>query len=523
MNPSIFTLYNSDQSKIILQMSELDLVENKLSSVLKGISYEIIYDRDINNNVASIHTIKGKRLPIGGNETSFKIYIGNVRPGIFKSIFLRILAFYFREKWVLPENSYNNPSYISCVEKEIFQTRETRTITVPLIYGKGMQIVYLRTDMQGVIDNYFSPKNQEFFSDHRNDILLKNIADDIIQIDEKERCLDNNRSQDCDYRLSLDNIFAQVGQISDARATNAFKFFDIIKLGNRPKEDSHDFGILKFFSNSCNIDSLLMIIFSTSLPILKIIKDTNVSFITYKPDIICSSNSKIKDPNELNTIAKKIKKSIVEMYDTLASGKNMKCMDIREMIQTCLADMRRGKSWVYYPVDTLYTFFTELFPRLPPLIQMFDFMTLGEIQGQNSIDINDYPYYVFHNGGAGKIHSFNSFYHNSDRDLGTNEFLLKKRVFTEYMSFNSNISQSFNRLLRLEAVVILEGATYENDSGSHYYAFIRGRDNNIYKYDDTFEELEKLNFFPDYIWEFDPKKKITTLPFMYFYRPLMNF
>lgn len=273
---------------------------------------------------------------------------------------------------------------------------------------------------------------------------------------------------------------------SDIRAERSPQRVEFKEIDSRSEQNDTYMGALEYYENSCNIDSLLMAILGTNMPIKdKIISSKYEHFTPNLYATACKDDSKITNNKDLREFAISISNEIREINSMLSKKSGIKCVNLRNTLKTCLTDMKQDHRWLYYNIENLYSLFVDLFDLEKP-ITMYDYMS-------GSTVIEDREYYIFINGGSGTIKEFNK--------TGVETQIIEgiPIEWDKPLKFDTEIEIA-DKTRRLEFVIYLLGGSYSNDTGTHYVLYFRGRNNKIYFYDDTKNALQELASFPSIIW-----------------------
>lgn len=268
-------------------------------------------------------------------------------------------------------------------------------------------------------------------------------------------------------------------------------------------------GHYEWKSNSCYIDSLLLVLFYSSDIWINIFKTFHNSHIV----------------NQL----------LVSNYKDLVDGENIDSLPIRRALLDQLPDMKCGGRWTFYEVERVYATLCDLFPSLKSKVpfaiykndrfnhieridqcvfQMADFLEIEEVEDSGAKVLwNLIPsdFIVFHNGGIPAITDFTQGKEVVRQTIYENGYPTFRDVsMVKRRGFSHRILSKYD----LIGVVILEGAVVGEDSGTHYVSYFKSKfDGKWYFYNDIvgIRELEEL---PDTVFREEDGSK----PVMYFYQ-----
>lgn len=267
-------------------------------------------------------------------------------------------------------------------------------------------------------------------------------------------------------------------------------------------------GIYTYHSNSCYLDSLMMVLFSN---------DTIVNALLFSPisipyeSIVCGKKKLTKDQALL--FAKRVREVLLQDYDTLQSGRNTKCSVLRTVLGECEPAISGG---VMYNSAEVYSILSELFGlkmeieysvsedlQLRSTVSTFDFMSADTAIEWNALDSN---IIVFQNDMNPPIRRLNEEGLENGKVKGEYFAVFKERAFGETILDGRYV---------LFGVVVLDGVVYGQSSGSHYTSYYRGIDGKWLKYNDQLSKTKPVDDLPSRgVWEFSNAR----MPYMYFYK-----
>lgn len=226
-------------------------------------------------------------------------------------------------------------------------------------------------------------------------------------------------------------------------------------LGTREKNSR---GKFQWYSNSCYMDSLLMILFASTCEYYrKIIFNINLDDTKW-PYVanVCSGESKIRTEEDIRSLAKSIQGRLREDFNSVISkGETIMCTSLRNLFRKCLPDMKQGTHWNTYEVAKIYDAMTELFPPLKisyeayirgkhgerysestkTMFQMWDFMDplTNAKDGSEKIlwEVINYPILVFQNGVTPPIIDFGSLRRESYKMRGYRGFEIHGEEYSD--------------------------------------------------------------------------------------------
>lgn len=300
------------------------------------------------------------------------------------------------------------------------------------------------------------------------------------------------------------------------------------------------------WSNSCYMDSVLMILFENISPFWRrSLFNVNVSEI----DFTLGGQKKLSGETieDLKEQTLNIQEQLVEDYKNLRDDKIedvIECRNLRNLLKLKAPEMKEGGRWIMFNAGAMYEALVSAFPtsllidvpvqmhrwssakrkyvsdtvqyRKEALLTMWDFMDpLTDHEEQSDYkeirwDLCQSPILVFTNGGVPRIKHFD------EKGEETGSFHIEGQKY----EFKVNKKRSFGNYIigdryELVGVVVLHGVKQNKEGGSHYTSYFKGRDRSWYEYDDmgpTIEELPEL-----------PKKGVWVeqngrMPSLYFYR-----
>lgn len=307
----------------------------------------------------------------------------------------------------------------------------------------------------------------------------------------------------------------------------------------------------KYWKNSCNLDSLNMLLFvCTSTAFRDIIFSTNVNSVYYNPSsvsVICKNGSDIQNVKDLRSFINRLQYALFYDFNAIRSpskngdndgGGLIKCTNIRHILYECLTDMKIDNEWEFYNVGEIYDLYTDLFPslklsnfpvnrNLPGIVekstttQAVSFFTFWDFlyteSPENIEDISapfttidwdsmDLPFLVFKNAAVPAVKNFGSFISETVKDpySGEKSVCTKHRIFDEYI---------LDGKYEMVGAIVLEGVKPGEEGGIHYHACIKTTSLGWIYYDDMKNTLLKYTKFPrKVLFERDREK-----PEMYFY------
>lgn len=301
----------------------------------------------------------------------------------------------------------------------------------------------------------------------------------------------------------------------------------------------------KYWKNSCNLDSLNMLLFVCSSTVFRdIIFSTNVNNTHYNPssvNIICKKGSDIQSVEDLKSFINRLQYALFYDFNTIRSSPTddqdlIKCTNIRHILYECLTDMKVDNEWGFYNVGEIYDLYADLFPSLKlsnfpvnrsldgiieksaqavSFFTFWDFLYTESADNVEGIytsfttidwDSMDLPFLVFKNGGAPAIKNFGSLNPETIKDgySGEKMVYIKHRIFDEYI---------LDGKYEMVGAIVLEGIKPGEEGGIHYHACIKTTSLGWIYYDDMKSTLLRYTKFPrKVLFERDREK-----PEMYFY------
>jgi hypothetical protein len=303
-------------------------------------------------------------------------------------------------------------------------------------------------------------------------------------------------------------------------------------------------GGLKYWENSCYIDSLIMILLAGASNFYR----TNI-FSIDPDDIYYESTSfclKARNEEDMKVIAKKIRDDLAEIYRSVIDGETVKCTRLRKYMADCIPDLRDEGGYIQYTVSDIYDFITDVYPALkisgyPEKIvrsksdfgdstserytltptsafSMWDYMEPSDAIGSHIIwEKYRFPIIVFRNGFNPPIKKFSQ----TGKEKIDGLTVTKERAFHEYLNISDSREREISSAIggtnifrkeklceidakslrdlnmdvtyRLFAVIINNGlgTTLERSYGGHYTSYIRPffDKDNWYYYDDMNPKL----------------------------------
>ena len=286
--------------------------------------------------------------------------------------------------------------------------------------------------------------------------------------------------------------------------------------------------IYKLSSNSCYIDTLLVILFKGASD--KFVRDMVQTGYTYDDfkDFTCM----IGVPLDIKLdYIMEVRGKLAEEFNDLNSDivKSLSCNKLRILLSKCLPDTKFN---VKFNPGNVYNLFTDMFPDLKigipvtlykngkrtevlderiGMFTMWDFLGetfTSEGTGKEYMwDDFDDELLVFLNTGAPNITNFGETGEEVSEVQIKDVFkgrVTKVRKFEEYI---------LNGRYRLLGAIILKGVIPGRESGTHYVGYYLGYNLEHYYYDDIEPKLIPIGGFPKKIW----KSEKGEIPQMYFY------
>ena len=287
------------------------------------------------------------------------------------------------------------------------------------------------------------------------------------------------------------------------------------------KLDLQNITFIKYFENSCYMDSLLTILLFNKDSFWRdeIFLSTIENEINYRD---CSSS----------VLSENIKNVYTQIID---KKKNITCKNIRKNLKKCLRLKKRG-SYIFFNVAAVYSTFCELFPKLKlsvpkklgkyekeegiykftkirnetlPILQVTDFVQREKVVRGDIVPVIDwknynYPILVLSNEGQIKNPGF----------LG--EENIKFQLTGQKSKINKIRKLDYEILenkYELIGVITLLGISPGKEGGTHYISYVKGNDNEFYFYDGM-KGIKKIGKLPSIgVWESGNGR----MPVMFFY------
>lgn len=302
----------------------------------------------------------------------------------------------------------------------------------------------------------------------------------------------------------------------------------------------------EYWSNSCYIDSLLMVLFENVSPFWR-----RNMFNVRIDDIDYTLGGRISLTEEkLDSIkehAEKVQNQLLEDYHSLhvtSASEPIMCKNLRMLLKEVLPELKKLGRWVMFNTGALYEALTVVFPTLlidvpvqihraslaagvvepveyrkEALFTFWDFMDPLTDRDENSDykeirwDLCESPVLVFTNGGVPRIKNFNvagkehvEFYIEGEEHSFD---VVKKRSFGMFI-----IGDRYE----LVGVVVLNGVSEKEEGGKHYTSYFKGRRGASvawYEYDDLGPSVVEIDALPKTgVWV----EQDGQMPAMYFYR-----
>lgn len=299
------------------------------------------------------------------------------------------------------------------------------------------------------------------------------------------------------------------------------KLFDCMYnfLSDRQKPKVKTQGLFRNFSNSCYLDSLLMILLFSKPDFYR--REILTKEVQQPSEKLCSTKSKISTKAEELAFAREVQKQFREDFKSLRKGGIGMCSKIRSLLTKCLPEMGMDS----YNSSEIYSLISDIFPsiKIPPvkvgyyknrkldnvfnspsqaLFQMWDYMEPPPEDGPRVVWdnlIREGPeVIVFQNGMSPPIEHFNS---TEPEKVRVWDEKLQKPVFklqTKSKKFSEYI---IGKKYRLFAIVYIIGGkpTIEGHwGGGHYTSMFRWYGNGEwYNYDDMSPSWKKIPDFTD--------------------------
>lgn len=303
----------------------------------------------------------------------------------------------------------------------------------------------------------------------------------------------------------------------------------------------------KNYSNSCYIDSILMIMFFSDTDFWKDnILDIDISSLEgkyTKNECIGSDIPYDKFIDLVKSVQRQLNvdKKYLEGNVKISKTTVKKCSLLRNLIVKCRTNMKVDNNWVMYNDASTYDFFTDIFPsaklevpyamfynfggdlidRLTitqGMILMRDYLEPPSSDDDTVIGIDwegmNLPLLAFYNGGTPRVRKLNELGNETivlrlDPDLpGTGDNIIRYK-YTKIRKFGQRI---LNDAYKIIGVIQLHGVTKFGDGGRHYTSYFL-RNNNWYYYDDMKGVAELVRGLPESVWVEENR----IMPSMYFY------
>ena len=322
-----------------------------------------------------------------------------------------------------------------------------------------------------------------------------------------------------------------------------------------------------YWENSCNLDSLNMLLFTCKNSFFRsALLTTNSSSAVYDQNTTfrspCTKGSEILTEESFRNFVSRAQEALIKDYSKIASDSpsSMKCVDIRSVLSECFLDMKIVTTiesdnsifnepgtvseseiieWDFYNVGELYALYTDMFPVLKlrntsvikhnlknntiiqtisahnhSVLTFWDFLhddDPRDIEGAKVVEVINWnkvnhPFLVFKNGGIPAITKFGV----SGIETIKNPYSDEDISLTKHRNFGETI---LNGKYEMIGAIILEGTSPGEEGGVHYHACINTHKGWFY-YDDSKGPMWKhLKQFPSIILTEKKGRK----PEMYFY------
>lgn len=287
----------------------------------------------------------------------------------------------------------------------------------------------------------------------------------------------------------------------------------------------------KYWSNSCYIDSILIILFYGKS--------------SFWRDIIFDENSLHSLKGDKFLFANQVKKQLLHDYNSLTSGgdlKNITCSGLRKLLLKEEPKLRINNIWIKYSAGSLYSILTNIIPDflidIPSQIYrmvnneykpdsvtysresaltFWDYMDpLTDIEeGANykiiRWDLIESPVLVFVNGGTPRIRKMNEIgIEEGYNYIDGNKHYFKVR---KARKFDKKIMYDKYEII---GVVVLAGVLENKEGGNHYTSYFKSEGNKWYSYDDLTSYIEEIDDVPSFVW----LEKDGIMPSIYFYKKI---
>lgn len=263
-----------------------------------------------------------------------------------------------------------------------------------------------------------------------------------------------------------------------------------------------DFGAFRWYSQSCYIDSILMIILISDTNYwLDAIMNADTENIDY-PITVCSSDSKVNDINNFSTM---IKSDILNIRKQLIYGKDIYCTNLRKELGKCFTDMIHDNRLGQYEVTNIYKNLAELFPD-------FNFEVVEKIEVEIDGIMTSHENKVMTSHVEIFSNDLENIFNNQTSEIVVLSNELKLYDDLTVLGYSEYIPGFEYRLL---AVVIHQG-------GNHFLSLFRHNDSWYYYNDYHIEhgvrhpviDINKLDYLPEYAFA----KSGQYTPIMLFYQ-----
>jgi hypothetical protein len=303
-----------------------------------------------------------------------------------------------------------------------------------------------------------------------------------------------------DYNLiAKGGIYAEHGALFQCMSESYFGEtiphdlgFTSVKI-TTPSKDVRPKTGYAWWSNSCYIDSVLMIMLSCKSNFWRdVLFNTNIETITYPAGTCDVPEIEIKYQRRLlKENARRLQRQFKSDYKDLQDGtQGLKCSNIRRLLGECKPIITSGQ---LYNSSDLYAVIADLFPDLKfvlpyhlsgspskkqksslsaPLavFEMTDFVREDETK-EYEWDKVDSNILVFANGGVPRIKDFSTL----GREKGYNYFMDQKFTYEieKVRAFDLTILDGRYELV---GVVVLTGVSAHGEGGSHYISYFKALD-----------------------------------------------